>query len=467
MVMGELTTKTDVAVIGGGPGGYTAAIRAAQLGLDVVLIERGELGGCCTNTGCIPSKAMIHAAGLLYSANNSCEMGIVGGPTIEFAKMMEWKGGVVRGLREGIAGLCRAHGIEVIRGTAAFQSSNGLAVQTGAGIRDIGFRKAVVATGTSVREIEGLPFDHSRIISSDDVFSLRELPASMLIVGGGYVAAEMAALFAKLGTKVTLSYRGERLLRNMEPELGEALHRGLSGLGVEIAFGSGVKPGENGAAVLSAPEGGRTAQFEKILVAAGRSPDFGGLGLEKTAVGFGPAGLIEVDASMKTADDSIYAVGDVVAGPQLAHKAFRQGKVAAEAIAGKKSAYDSVAMPMVVFSEPVLASVGMTEEEARKAHGTVSVGRMPLSSSGRAKAMGKKDGFVKIIADADGFILGVHIAGEGADCMVGEAALAMEMGARLEDLAATIHAHPTMPESLMEAAEDALGRAVHRFRPAR
>jgi len=463
MVMGELTTRADVAVIGGGPGGYTAAIRAAQLGLDVILIEKGKLGGCCTNVGCIPSKAMIHAATLAYCAANAERMGISGEARLDFGKMMEWKEGVVAGLREGIANLCRLNSVEIIQGRAFFQSSNKITVETGSGLRDIEFGKAIIATGTAVNALDSLPFDHKRIISSDDVFSLDALPRTILIVGGGYVAAEMASMFAKLGATVTLAYRGKRLLRSMEPELGDALQKGLLKLGVDVIFDCEVTSVDGKNAALATPGGERALECERILVAAGRTPYFEGFGLEKTKAAIDENGHIIVDATMRTGDSAIYAVGDAVPGPQLAHKAFRQGKIAAEAVAGKKSAFDNHAMPMVVFSEPVLASVGLTEEEARGRNGDVLVGRMPYSASGRARAMDGGEGFVKLIADRDGFILGAHIAGEGSDSLVAEAALAIEMGARLEDLAATIHAHPTMPESLMEAAEDALGKAIHRF----
>jgi dihydrolipoamide dehydrogenase len=466
MVMGELSTKTDVAVIGGGPGGYTAAIRAAQLGLDVILVEKDKLGGCCTNVGCIPSKALIHIASLLYDVRNEQGVKMGFGPSIQFdfKKARSYQDGVVKEMRDGIATLCSLNGIEVIKGQAFFTSSSKISVQTEAGSREIEFKKAIIATGTGINELENLPFDHGMIISSDDVFSLAEQPSSLLIVGGGYIAVEMAALFAKLGTKVTIIYRGERLLKSMDSDLGEAASKGMKRLGVEVLFNSQITSVSGNEARVSTGNSERSLGFDKILVAAGRTPHFDGIGLEKTGAKLGEDGLIAVDSSMKTADDNIYAVGDVVFGPQLAHKAFRQGKIAAEAIAGQKSTYDNNAIPMVVFAEPELASVGLTAEEATKQGYKVKVGKMPLTASGRAKSMGKKEGFVKIVADESGTVLGVHIAGAEAGTMIAEGALAIEMGARLEDLAATIHAHPTMPESTMEAAEDAQGKAVHIFR---
>jgi dihydrolipoamide dehydrogenase len=467
LVMGELATRTDLAVIGGGPGGYTAAIRAAQLGLDVMLIEKGHIGGCCTNVGCIPAKALIHMAGRKHDAESgkAKEMGINATILFDFKKAQEWKAGVVKDLRDGIATLCKLNGVEVMKGKAFFTSSKTLSVETESGLRTVEFGKAVIASGTSINGLENLPFDHERIIDSDDIFELESLPASMVIVGGGYIAVEMAALFAKLGTKVSIVYRGDRLLRNMEPELGSAALRGLASIGIDILFKSEVARVEGNQAVVMTDGVERRLLFDRMLVAAGRTPHFEALGLEKTGVKLDASGLIAVDSAMKTNDTNIYAVGDAVSGPQLAHKAFRQGKVAAEAAAGLKSAFDNVAIPMVVFAEPELAAVGMTEEEAKKQGYGIIIGKFPFSASGKARTMAKTEGFVKIIADsAGGLVLGVHIAGAEAGTLIAEAALAIEMGAQLEDLAATIHAHPTMPESVMEAAEDALGRGIHMYR---
>jgi dihydrolipoamide dehydrogenase len=461
MVMGELTTDVDVAVIGAGPGGYTAAIRAAQLGLETVLIEKALMGGCCTNVGCIPSKALIHAADVRYDTQSQAakKMGMDANVTLDFAKTQAWKDGVVKDLRNGITTLCKLNGVEVIEGQAFFTSSNTLSVETEAGLRGVRFKSAVMATGTKVRGMDSLPFDHKRIISSDDVFSLSELPKNLVIIGAGYIAVEMANLFSKFGSKVTIVHHGDRLLKRMEPEITELLLKKMREMGIEILFNSEINGVEGNEAVAKTPAGARRIPFDKLLVATGRVPYLEGLGLDKTKVRLNEEGLISVDSAMRTTDRSIFAVGDITPGPQLAHKAFRQGKVAAEVIAGKKSAFDNRAMPMVVFSKPEIGSVGLTEEEAAK-QGKPLIGRMPYSASGRAKTMGATDGFVKIVADANGMILGVQIIGEGAGSVIAEATLAMEMAATLEDLASTIHAHPTMPEALAAAAEDALGRAI-------
>ncbi len=461
MVMGQLETDVDVAVIGGGPGGYTAAIRAAQLGLEVALIEKGRLGGTCTNVGCIPSKALIHAADVKHAAEAGSELGIDAKVELDLKRTMEWKQKVVDELSDGIGKLCSLNGVEVIKGRAFFTSSNELSVQEEHGMRTVKFRKAVIATGTGIRELEHLPFDHERIIDSDDALSLTEVPKRMLIVGGGYIAVEMANMYLKFGSKVTVVYRGERLLKRMDPEISRLVRNGIKELGGEVLFNSVVEKVDGGNAIVKGPDGYKDIRFDKLLVAVGRVTNLEGLGLDKTKVQV-ENGKIKVDNTMRTSDENIYAVGDIVPGPALAHKAFREGKVAAEAIAGRKSAYDSV-VPMVVFSHPEAASVGMTEEEAKK-HGSIKVGRMPFSASGKAKAMGRKDGFVKIIADKNGMMIGVHIAGPGAGCLIAEATLAVEMAARLEDLALTIHAHPTLPEALAEAAEEALGQVIHLYR---
>jgi dihydrolipoamide dehydrogenase len=463
MVVGELTTNTDVVVIGAGPGGYTAAIRAAKLGLDVILVDKRWIGGTCTNVGCIPSKALIHAASVKHEAENSEVMGIQSKLKLDFKKTQKWKESVVTSLVKGIETLCNLNGVEIMKGRAFFVSSDRLEIETRHGLNGIKFKKAIIATGTSIRELEHLPFDHKRIIDSDDALSLKEVPKRMIIIGGGYIAVEMACMYLKLGSKVTIVYRGERLLKRMDKDLSAELLKGIRSLGGEVLFKSGVVSVKGNAATVKTGKGKKKISFDKLLVSIGRDVFISELGLEKTRVRL-EDGRIAVDATMKTSDDRIYAIGDIVHGPQLAHKAFREGKVAAEAIAGLKAAFDNVAIPMVVFSEPELSSVGLTEEQAKEEGHDVSIGKMPFSASGRARCIGKKDGFVKIVADSNGVVLGIHIAGPGAGDLIAEAGLALEMGAMLEDIALTIHAHPTLPESISESAEDALGKAIHLFR---
>ncbi len=461
MVVGELPESAELLVIGGGPGGYTTAIRAAQLGLDVTLVEKDGLGGLCTNAGCIPSKALIHGASLYHEIKNSRDLGIRANPEIDMKKLQEWNMGVISSLVKGLERLCKMNKVRVIKGKAGFRSSDKADIRTSKGIVHFSFDKAVIATGTDIREMGRIPFDHERVIDSDDALFLKDIPGKLLIIGGGYIAAEMATLYSMLGSEVTIIYRGSRLLRRMEKELGAVLESGLEELGCKIIYNDEVNSVDGRTAHLKS---GKKLNFDKLLVAIGRVIDHSDLGLENTKVKTDRQGRILTDQALKTSDNNIYAVGDVIGGKQLAHKAFREAKVAAEAIAGMKSAFDNAVIPSVVFSRPVLASAGLTEAKAREEGYRVRIGKIPLSASGRARTMNKKEGFVKIVADSEGVVLGVHIASPHADSMVSEAALAIEMGALLEDLALTIHPHPTMSEALSEAAEDALGRSIHMYR---
>jgi dihydrolipoamide dehydrogenase len=466
MVVGELTTNCDVAVIGGGPGGYVAALRCAQLGLETVLIEKNELGGVCTNEGCIPSKALIHAASVAYEASHSEDIGIISATKLDFPKMQGWKDSVVLGLRDGIAGLCKNSGVDVIQGRAFFTSSSKITVETKHGPADYEFKHAIIATGSVPSTLKGLEFDHRFIIDSSDALALKTIPKDLMVVGAGYISIEMATLFAKLGSKVSMVYRGTAILRQLEPELGMEVQKRLSSLGITLYLNSEItewkRKGKSAVAKIVSKDG-KTADvpFDRMLVAVGHEPYTQEMGLEKTHVQLDEKGFIKVDSQRRTTDPDIFAVGDVTGAPMLAHKAFREAKVAAEAIAGMKSAFDNVAIPLVVFSDPELASTGMGEQDAVKAGYKVKIARFPLSASGRARTMDAHSGFVKIIADSDsGIILGAHIAAPNASELISELSLAVEMGALLEDVASTIHPHPTLSECVMEAAEDGLGRCV-------
>ncbi len=466
MVMGQLTTNVDVAVIGAGPGGYTAAIRAAQLGLEVILIEKDNLGGVCTNVGCIPSKSLIHAADVKYEAEfeNAKNMGIHAEIKIDFPQTQKWKDGVVTDLRNGIGTLCKLNGVDVLKGTAFFTSSNTMDVETETGMRVIAFKKAVIATGTNIKEHPTILCDHKMIINSNDVFTLTEIPKKLIVVGGGYIAVEMANMFMKFGSKVTIVYRGDRLLKRMEPEVTHILHKKIKEMGGEVLFNSDIASVSGNVASIKTPEGEKKLEFDKMLMAMGRVTSVDALSLVKTKIEVNNEGLIEVDSTCRTVDESIYAIGDITPGPQLAHKAFRQGKVVAEVIAGMKSSFDNRAIPMVVFSDPEIATVGLTEGEAIEQGYKVKTGKMPFTALGKARAINRTEGFVKIVADENNVVLGVHIVGAGAANLIAEGALAVEMSATLEDIAVTIHAHPTLPEALSECAEDALGHAIHLYR---
>ena len=470
MVVGELNTEVDVVVIGSGPGGYVAALRCAQLGLETVLIEKNQLGGVCTNDGCIPSKALIHAANIAFDSIHSEKMGITSNTKIDVKKMQEWKGEVVNGLRNGIASLCKSYGVEIVKGTASFRSSELIAVQAEHGTAYYRFKNAIIATGSSPIALKGLEFDHRRIIDSSDALALKEIPKRFIVVGAGYIGIEMATLFAKLGSNVTIIYRGERILKNLESELGMAVQKRFEALGIKLLLNSSITDwdvkGKSAFATVKSEGANKKPQkipFDKILVAVGHEPCTKGLGLEKTKVELDEKGFIKVDPGRKTQDPNIFAVGDVTGAPMLAHKAFREGKVAAEVIAGKKSAFDNAAIPLVVFSDPELASTGMGEEEAKSKGFNVKSSRFPLTASGRARTMDAgAGGFVKLVSDTESkILLGAHIAAPNASELISELSLAIEMGAQLEDVAATIHPHPTLSESVMESADVGLDKCVH------
>lgn len=461
-------TNVDVAVIGGGPGGYVAAIRCAQLGLDTVLIEKDRLGGICTNAGCIPSKALIHAANINWDSTHSQNLGISSKTKIDFKRLVKWKQEVIDGLVSGIGQLCKANGVEVVQGTASFLSSKELVIQTKHGPVHYRFKNAIVASGSVPRVLEGLERDHAFIIDSTDALELKELPKEFVVYGAGYIGIEMAIMYAKLGSKVTIVYRGDKILRHLEPELGMAVQNNLENLGINLLLNSTIeswkKNGKKGLAIIQSGTKKKRLSFDKLLVAVGTAPYTENLGLGKTRVELDGKGFIKADQKRKTTDPNIYAIGDVAGTPMLAHKAFREGKVVAEVIAGKPSAFDNVAIPLVVFSDPELGSTGMGEEEAKKAGYKVKASRFPLSASGKARTLDAKSGFVKLVSDADsGILLGAHIAAPNASELISELSLAVEMAAQLEDVAATIHPHPTLSESVMEAAEVGLDSAVHIF----
>ncbi|RLG20330.1 dihydrolipoyl dehydrogenase [Candidatus Micrarchaeota archaeon] len=476
MVMGDLASGCDVLVIGGGPGGYVAAIRAAQLGKDVMIVdEKGErgLGGLCLNDGCIPSKALIYAseiAGVL--GKESEKFGIsVEGLKVDMGKMQEWKQGVVDKLNNGVKMLCKRHGIAVVKGEAFFKSSGKVGVRTEKGIVSVEFGHAIIATGSNHRPLEKLPFDGKQVVSSTEALKFSEVPKELLVVGGGYIGLELGTVYAKLGSKVKIVTHGSRVLRGVDRDLVEVVLKRLDEIGVEVLFDTAVEgkseEGERLKVKLRQKEGKVVeVDADKVLIAIGHSPNTKELGLDKTNVKMDEKGYIKVDERMRTADHKIYAVGDAVGAPLLAHKASRQGVVAAEAICGMKTTYHNRAVPAVVFTDPEVASVGISEEEAKEQGKDFKVGKFPFRALGRALTRNKTEGFVKIVAEKDsGLVLGIHIVGSEAGELISEGALAVELGAVLEDLAATIHPHPTLSEALSEAADATLGKAIHIFQP--
>ncbi|CAM5788936.1 dihydrolipoyl dehydrogenase [Brevibacillus borstelensis] len=466
MVVGEFTTEVDVLVIGAGPGGYVAAIRAAQLGKTVAVVEKAELGGVCLNVGCIPSKAMIHAAHTYEHAQHTDAMGItMENVKVDFAKVQEWKKGIVNQLTGGVGKLFKGNKIQVIPGEALFVSENEVRVFHGYDVNRYRFNHCIIATGSRPIELPAFPYG-KRVLSSTEALALTEIPKSMVVVGGGYIGVELGTVFAKFGTKVTILEGSDQILPGFEAEMTRLVDRKLKKLGVEIhtkALAQGMEEKEDGVVVTAEVKGEqKQVEAEYILVTVGRRPNTDELGVRDIGMKLTDRGYIVVDKQGQTSIPNVYAIGDIVEGPALAHKASYEGKVAAEAIAGHPAEVDYKAIPAVVFSDPEIASVGISEREAKEKGIEYVSGRFPFAANGRALSVNAGEGFVKLIADKEtNLVLGAQIVGPEASNIIAEIGLAIEMGATLEDIELTIHAHPTLGEVTMEAAELALGRPIH------
>ncbi len=465
MVMGSLREEAEVVVVGGGPGGYVAAIRAADLGKEVVLVEERErLGGVCLLEGCIPSKTLIHAVGLIHEAREAERIGIsFGEAKVDLPALRRWTEEVVSGLSGGIDTLLKKRGVEVVRGRARFEGPRSLAIE-GSEVSGIEFRSAILATGSRVRPLrlgEGLD-----LWSSTDALALREVPERLVVVGGGYIGLELGLVYAGLGSKVTMVEVSSRLLAGVDPDLVAVMMKTAGRRLAEVLSDAKVVSVEKAGStfVTTVERRGERSRLESeaLLVAVGRAPNSEGIGLREAGVEVNAAGFVVTSDEGRTSAPHVFAIGDVTTGPMLAHKASREGKVAAEVIAGERAAFDNLAVPAVVFTDPEIAWTGYTEEEASRAGIAVTVGRFPLTALGRARTLGRTDGLVKVLSDPEtGLIRGVGIVGVQASELIAEATLALEMGATLEDLMVTIHPHPTLSESLMEAAEVAAGSSVH------
>lgn len=468
MVVGTFTTDVDVIVIGSGPGGYVAAIRAAQLGKSVVVVDQAEVGGACLNRGCIPSKALISAAAQYESMSAPNPMGIsADGVQIDFTKVQEWKNGIVNKLTGGVASLLKGNKIEFVQGEAFFVNEEVISVASESDAAQYKFNHCIIATGSRPVELKPFPFG-KRILSSTEALQLTEIPESMIVIGGGYIGIELGQTFAKLGTKITILEGHESILPGFEKELSRTVEKNLKAKGTEIinkAMAKSSAQTDTDITVTFEVEGAEkqvTAQY--LLVTVGRRPNTDELGLQGIGVELDDRGLVRIDEQCRTNKANIYAIGDIVEGPALAHKASYEGKVAAEAIAGQTSVVDYRAIPAVVFSDPEIASVGLNETEAKEQGYKVKVGKFNYAVNGRAMSLNASDGFVKLIGDEEtGLILGAQITGYEASNLISEIGLAIEMGTTLEDLALTIHAHPTLGEMVMEAAEIALGRPIHQL----
>ena len=455
--MGDLVIEVDVAVVGGGPGGYSAAFRCAELGLETVVVDAGKrLGGACLWEGCIPSKALLHVAALIEDAERARELGVdFGEPRVSLDPLRKWKAERVVGrLARGLASVAKAKGVEVIGGRAVFESSRELRVE-GDEPQKVRFKHAVIATGSAPAGLPGLTVSSDRVIDSTAALELADVPERLLVIGGGYIGLELGQVYAALGSAVTLVEMTDGLLPGVDRALVHPLARRCEKLFAQIRLGARVTSlVERGSAIEARFDGDGVAAFDRVLVAVGRQPASAGLGLEYTRVSADARGFIGVDDHCRTTDPAIYAVGDVTGEPMLAHRAMRQGKVAAEVMAGRPAAFDNVVVPAVVFTDPEVAWCGLTESEAEREGRTVKVAKREWAAAGRALTLGRTDGLTKLIADPDsGRVLGVGIVGPGAGELIAEGALAVETALTVEDLAATIHAHPTLSETLMEAAE--------------
>jgi len=466
--MGGLTTNT--VVIGGGPGGYVAAIRLGQLGVPAVLVEKGELGGTCLNVGCIPSKALISASKMVESIRHAGAMGIeVGAVSIDLAKMMSWKGGVVDKLTGGVGGLIKGNGGKVVRGAARFVGPRSLEVKASDGsLTTIAFEHAIIATGSVPTALPGFSFDGRHVLSSTEGLAFSKMPERLVVIGGGYIGMELGGVWQRLGTKVTVVEYLDQLLPGFEPDLVRPVQRRFTAAGGQVLLSTravGWEPHEGGVRVHLEERGSgvrKALEADHVLLTVGRRPLTEGLGLEAVGLGTDEQGFIAVDGAQRTAVPHVFAIGDVAGQPLLAHKASKEGEVAAEVIAGHPAAFDARAIPAVVFTDPEIATVGLSAREAKAAGHEVQSGKFMFAANGRALSLNDSDGFVRVTVDAkSGVLLGFEAVGPEVSNLVAEVALAIEMGALASDLGHTIHAHPTLAEAVMEAALAALGQAIH------
>ncbi len=464
-------SQYQAVVIGAGPGGYVAAIRLGQLGIQTAIVEKGELGGVCLNVGCIPSKALIEVS-KKFSFLNSDDASMMGiktsSPTLDMGAAQKWKGNVVKKLTTGVGALLKANGVDIIRGTASFISPTELAIQEARGKkRVIRAENVILATGSRPIQIPGFEFDETQILSSTGALALPKVPKRLVVIGGGYIGLEMGGVYARMGSKVTIVEMADQILPGLAKDLVQPVAKSFRKLGAEIQTGARALGYVKSRGVCKVQIQTRTGTKEEItadavLVTVGRRPNTENLGLEKLGITLDAQGRIPVNEQMQSAVHGIYAIGDIVEGPTLAHKASREGEVAAEVIAGHKSAMDAVSIPAVIFTEPEIATTGLSESQAKEAGYTPKVGKFPFAANGRALTTGKADGFVRVISDAESdVILGVEIVGPQASDLIAEATLGLEMGAFTLDMGLTIHAHPTLAEGLMEAANAVRGEAVH------
>ena len=460
--------ETDLAVVGGGPGGYAAAIRAGHLGLDVTLVDQDGadgLGGACLHRGCIPSKALLSATGVAHRAATATEMGVHADPTVDTGEARAWTAGVVDRLAGGVGRLCDRAGVDVRAGTARFADEHTLAVE-GADAGELAFERAVVATGSRPVELSGLPLDAAGVWTSREALALETVPDRLVVVGAGYVGLELSTVYARLGTEVTVVEALDRPLPGFEADLARYVRRSLTDEGVAFHFGYAAtdrRETDDGVAVVAeSDDGEREFVGDRVLVAVGREPVTGTVAPGNAGVEPDDSGFLATDEHCRTDREHVYAVGDVAGEPMLAHKATAEGVVAAEDAAGEVASVAGRAIPAAVFTDPEVATVGHTEAEAEAAGHDPAVGEFRLGASGRALTEDRPLGLARVVADADsGRVLGGQVVGPHASEVIAQVALAVETDATLADLGATVQVHPTLAEAVSEAAESALGRAIH------
>ncbi|RMG19399.1 MAG: dihydrolipoyl dehydrogenase [Deltaproteobacteria bacterium] len=450
-------------VVGGGPGGYVAGIRLGQLGVKAAVIEKARVGGVCLNWGCIPSKALIHVAKTYTSLGHGEAFGLSAKDVkLDISKTRAWKDGIVAKLTGGVAQLLRAAGTEIIEGEADFAGPGVLTVKTAQDVEEVRYEQCIIAAGARPIEIPGFAFDGKTVWSAKQAVDLPEIPKRLVVIGGGIIGLELGTVYAKLGTAVTVVEMTDGILPGVDPELIRVVSRKLKKLGVEVLTGAKAKGFDGKAVTVESARGEQQIPAERVLVAVGFRPNSDRLSLAKIGVQTGKGGAIPVDERMQTNVPGVYAVGDITGAPYLAHRAFKQGEVAAEVIAGRPAAYDVLAMPSAIFTDPEIASTGMTEAEAKAAGHEVKVGKFMLAANGRALGTGETDGFVKAVVDAEsGTLLGLQAVGVNASEIISEGTLGIEMGAVALDLGLTVHPHPSISEAVQEAVLAAIGEAIH------
>ncbi|MBS3759861.1 dihydrolipoyl dehydrogenase [Halodesulfurarchaeum sp.] len=462
-------TQTEVAIVGAGTGGYVAAIRAAQLDFDVTLVEAGEFGGTCLNFGCIPSKALIHATNVAYEADDAEEMGVYADPDVDFGEMVDWKDGVVDTLTGAVEKLCKANRVNIVEGWATFEDEHSLTVDLAdeEGTAAFEFDHAIVATGSRPIEIPGFEFDGEHILSSRHALDLTELPEELVVVGAGYIGMELSMIFAKLGVDVTVIEMLEELLPGYDRDLTQPVEKRAADLDIKFQFGEAANDWwetETGLVLETETKDGENFEYaaDRAIVAVGREPVTDSANIDALGIDLDENGFVATDHQGRTTQDHVFAIGDVAGEPLLAHAGSAEGLVAADAIAGGDASMAEKAVPAAVFTDPEIAMVGKSDAEAEDAGFETIIGEFPFRSSGRALSTGHDEGFLRIIGDAQtGTVLGARIVGPEASELIAELGLAVETGATVEDVAETIHTHPTLGEGTMEAAENALGQAIH------